>query len=79
MSKPMPERPAKNSAILLVECPDRKGIVAAIAAFVLRYDGNILHADQHQAAELGLFLCRVEWDLEGFALGEKETFSLAGA
>ena len=66
--KSRPERPAKNSAILLVECPDRKGIVAAIAAFVLRYDGNILHADQHQAPELGLFLCRVEWDLEGFRM-----------
>jgi formyltetrahydrofolate deformylase len=68
VSEPRRERPAKNSAILLVECPDRKGIVAAIAAFVLRYNGNILHADQHQAAELGLFLCRVEWDLEGFGM-----------
>jgi formyltetrahydrofolate deformylase len=58
----------KNSAILLVQCPDQKGIVAAIANFVLAYDGNILHADQHQAAELGLFLCRVEWDLDGFRL-----------
>ena len=58
----------KNSAILLVECPDRKGIVAAIADLILRHDGNILHADQHQAAELGLFLCRVEWDLAGFRL-----------
>jgi formyltetrahydrofolate deformylase len=68
MNPPARERPARNSAILLVECPDRKGIVAAIAAFVLRYDGNILHADQHQAPELGLFLCRVEWDLEGFRM-----------
>jgi formyltetrahydrofolate deformylase len=58
----------KNSAILLVECPDRKGIVAAIANFVLRYDGNILHADQHQAAESGVFLCRVEWELDGFRM-----------
>ena len=39
----------KNSAILLVECPDRKGIVAAIADFIFRLDGNILHADEHQA------------------------------
>jgi len=51
-----------------VECPDQKGIVAAIANFVLAYEGNILHADQHQAAELGLFLCRVEWDLSGFLM-----------
>ena len=58
----------KDSAILLVECPDRRGIVAAIADFVFRHDGNILHADEHQAPELGLFLCRVEWDLAGFQL-----------
>lgn len=51
-----------------MECPDQKGIVAAIANFVLAYEGNILHADQHQAAELGLFLCRVEWDLSGFLM-----------
>jgi formyltetrahydrofolate deformylase len=61
-------RQKRKSATLLVECPDRKGIVAAIASFVLRYDGNILHADQHQAPELGLFLCRVEWDIEGFGM-----------
>jgi formyltetrahydrofolate deformylase len=58
----------KNSATLLVECPDQRGIVAAIANFVLRYEGNILHADQHQAPELGLFLCRVEWDLATFGM-----------
>jgi formyltetrahydrofolate deformylase len=62
----------KNSAILLVECPDQKGIVAAIANFVLRYDGNILHADQHQAPEQGLFLCRVEWELGTFGMDMQE-------
>jgi len=63
----------KNSAILLAQCPDQKGIVAAIANFILEYDGNILHADQHEAAELGLFLCRVEWSLQDFRL-ELEQF-----
>ena len=58
----------KNSAILLVECPDQKGVVAAIADFIFHHNGNILHADQHQVAEPALFLCRVEWDLEGFAM-----------
>ena len=56
----------KNSAVLLVECPDSKGIVAGIADFIFRHNGNILHADEHQAPELGLFLCRVEWELDGF-------------
>lgn len=56
----------KNSAVLLVNSPDRKGLVAAIAEFLYRHNANILHADQHQDAERGLFLMRVEWDLEGF-------------
>ncbi len=58
----------KNTAILLLSCPDRKGLVAAIADFIFRHNGNILHADQHQDNTLGLFLTRVEWDLEGFAI-----------
>lgn len=58
----------KNSAVLLVDCPDRRGVVAAIANFLLRFNANILHADQHQDNETQLFLTRVEWDLDGFAL-----------
>lgn len=58
----------KNSAVLLVSCPDQKGLVAAIANFLLTYNANILHADQHQDAELKLFLMRVEWDMADFAL-----------
>ncbi|MGQ9685729.1 MAG: formyltetrahydrofolate deformylase [Thiobacillaceae bacterium] len=59
----------RNTAVLLVACPDRKGLVAAIANFLYQHDANILHADQHQDSEAGLFLMRVEWDLEGFDLG----------
>ncbi|HUJ12073.1 MAG TPA: formyltetrahydrofolate deformylase [Verrucomicrobiae bacterium] len=58
----------KNTAILLVDCPDRKGIVAAISDFLFRHNANILHADQHQDANLRLFLTRVEWDLSEFKL-----------
>ena len=58
----------KNTATLLVECPDRKGIVASVGEFLYRHDANILHADQHQDAERGLFLMRVEWALDGFTL-----------
>jgi formyltetrahydrofolate deformylase len=56
----------KATAILLISCPDQKGLVAAIADFLYQHNANILHADQHQDAELGLFLMRVEWDLSGF-------------
>ncbi len=58
----------KNTATLLINCPDRKGLVAGIAEFLYRHNANILHADQHQDAEQNLFLMRVEWDLEGFSL-----------
>jgi formyltetrahydrofolate deformylase len=56
----------KNTATLLINCPDAKGIVASIANFLYQHNANILHADQHQDAENNLFLMRVEWDLAGF-------------
>lgn len=62
----------KNSAILLVQCPDRKGLDATIAEFIYRYDGNILHFEQHQVGEERYYLARVEWDLEGFRLDLKD-------
>ena len=58
----------KNTAILLVQCPDRKGLDAAIADFIFRHGGNILHFEQHQAGEERFYLARVEWDLVGFQL-----------
>jgi len=60
--------PLKSSVVLLVQCPDRKGLDAAIADFIYRYDGNILHFEQHQAGEERYYLARVEWDLNGFDL-----------
>ena len=56
----------KNSAILLISCPDSKGEVATIADFIFRHGGNILHADEHGDEESGLFLMRVEFDPKDF-------------
>ena len=58
----------KNTAVLLITCPDAKGIVHGVSEFLYRNSANILHADQHQDAERNLFLMRVEWDLAGFGL-----------
>jgi formyltetrahydrofolate deformylase len=58
----------RNTAVLLINCPDRKGLVAAVASLLYRYGANITHADQHQDHEAGLFFMRVEWTLEGFDL-----------
>ena len=58
----------RNTAVLLIDCPDRKGLVAAVASLLYRYGANITHADQHQDHEASLFFMRVEWALEGFDL-----------
>jgi formyltetrahydrofolate deformylase len=58
----------KNTAILLVTCPDRKGLVAAVAGILYQHGANIIHADQHQDHEAGLFFMRVEWSLDHFPI-----------
>lgn len=55
-----------NSAILLVICPDRRGIVASISDFIFRHNGNILHADEHADEDSNIFLMRVEFDPTDF-------------
>jgi len=55
----------KDSAVLLIDCPDRKGLVARVSTLLYEHGANILHADQHQDHDLGLFFMRVEWALDG--------------
>ena len=56
----------ENRATLLLYCQDRKGLVFVISRFLLQHGANILHADQHNDAELGLFFIRIQWSLAGF-------------
>jgi formyltetrahydrofolate deformylase len=60
------------TATLLLSCPDRPGLVAAVAEFVFRGGGNIVHADQHTDAEEGIFFQRVEFGLDEFALARDD-------
>jgi formyltetrahydrofolate deformylase len=55
----------EDNAILLVACPDRRGLVATIGNFLYERNANIKHADQHEDTDQGLFLMRVEWGLAG--------------
>ena len=52
----------RKSAVLLLSCPDCKGIVAAVSGFVAEHGGNILHADEHGDHDSNTFLMRVEFD-----------------
>lgn len=62
----------KDTAVLLISCPDRKGVVVSIADFLYKHNANILHADEHQDGELNLFFLRTEWDLKDFALSRAD-------
>ena len=57
------------TAVLLIDCPDRPGLVARVSSLLYEHGANILHADQHQDHELGLFFMRVEW---GVKAGNRE-------
>jgi formyltetrahydrofolate deformylase len=60
------------NAVLLLSCPDRKGLVARISNFIFNYNGNIVHADQHTSQRGKIFFMRIEWELDGFSLGRDE-------
>ncbi|HUA92631.1 MAG TPA: formyltetrahydrofolate deformylase [Terracidiphilus sp.] len=62
----------RNTAVLLIDCPDRKGLIARVAGLLYEHGANILHADQHQDHDLGLFFMRVEWALHN-GMPESET------
>jgi formyltetrahydrofolate deformylase len=50
-------------ATLLVSCPDRKGLVAALAQLLYGYGANIVDSDQHTDAEAKMFFQRIRFDL----------------
>jgi len=63
-----PLREKKNTAILLIYCPDRQGILATVTEFLNKNNGNIIYLDQHVDHEEGIFYMRVEWELKGFVI-----------
>jgi formyltetrahydrofolate deformylase len=60
------------TAVLLLSCPDQRGVVAATADFLARHGGNIVHAEQHVDPVEGVFFQRIEFELDGFELERDE-------
>lgn len=58
----------RPTAIILISCPDQKGLVAVVTDFLHRNNGNIISLEQHVDQADGQFFMRVEWELEGFAI-----------
>lgn len=63
-----PLREKKNTAILLIHCPDRQGILATVTEFLNKNNGNIIYLDQYVDRIEKIFYMRVEWELDGFAI-----------
>jgi formyltetrahydrofolate deformylase len=62
-----------NVARLLISCPDRPGIVAAVSRFLFQHGANILDADQHSTDPAGgAFFMRMAFHLDGLDLGRAE-------
>jgi formyltetrahydrofolate deformylase len=61
-----------KSAILLIHCPDQKGIVISITEFIFKNGGNILYLDQHVDTERQVFFMRIEWDLHDFVIADSK-------
>ena len=67
------------TAILLINCPDQRGIVARLSSFVFAKGGNIVDSDHHSDLQAGRFLGRIEWELAGFALDRQRLRDELGA
>jgi formyltetrahydrofolate deformylase len=61
----------KKSAVLLLSIPmclARKGVVSAIAQFLVAHNGSVVHSDDHLDSSRDLFLSRLEWEMDEFDL-----------
>jgi len=56
------------TAILLLHCPDRMGIISEITKFITDNNGNIVYLDQHVDQVDHRFFMRIEWELENFLI-----------
>jgi len=62
----------KNTAILLIHCADKPGILAVVTEFINQHKGNIIYLDQYVNREEGIFFMRVEWELDAFQIPKEK-------
>jgi len=69
----LPRPVTEPRAILLVQCPDRPGIVAAISSFLFRHGANITDFDQHTSdGDSAIYFTRLEFQTDGIDLALDE-------
>ena len=57
-----------DSVILLIHCPDRRGLIAAVTEFITKNQGNIIYLDQYVDPVHQVFFMRIEWELDNFLI-----------
>ncbi|WP_154853831.1 formyltetrahydrofolate deformylase [Cyclobacterium xiamenense] len=68
-----------HTAILIIQCKDNKGIVAAVSRFLFENNGNILAIDQYIDEEIGDFFMRAEWELDTFGIAKDQIHEQFGS
>jgi formyltetrahydrofolate deformylase len=68
----------KNSVTILMHCPDNKGIVATVTAFINDNNGNIITLDEHVDKLDKTFYMRIEWELNGFLIPKEKIADFFG-
>ncbi len=58
-------------ATLLVQCPDRKGLIAALAQLLYDHGANILQAQQHTESSEQMFFQRIRFDMAELDISRK--------
>ncbi|MFH1198189.1 MAG: formyltetrahydrofolate deformylase [bacterium] len=61
-----------QTAILLLSCPDRRGLVSRLSNFVFERGGNILDLDEHVDIDDKYFFVRIAWDIKDFSVPKTE-------
>ena len=56
------------TAILLMHCPDRPGLIALMTDFINTNGGNIVYLDQHVDRLEKVFFMRIEWEIDRFII-----------
>ncbi len=62
------------SIIFKIVCPDRPGLVSLLTSWISNYGGNIKHSDHHTDQDAGLFLSRIEWDINSESFNRDEIY-----
>lgn len=62
----------KDTAILLIHCPDKMGIIRAVTDFLYENNGNVVYLDQHTDHSCDEFFMRIEWEIEDFQISREK-------